>query len=227
MRLGFSIKQKIKIACTLGFIMLLVVVTHFLGMKNIDSIDESFASIYQDRLIPATEIIYLTEDLYSKRLLMQQYLLAGRQGQAGGLQQGLHQHNRRVDSLILEFEKTYLLAQESVALAAFKQRAQEYALLEEEILALSRKGASTESQALFEREGTQVFQATMSHLHQLTQIQSDAGMELTKDSRVMVASTNILSGLQIGLAVIMAIIMQVLILTSRRINLNPKKFSLN
>lgn len=227
MRWAFAIQQKMKIAFLLAFLLILVVLTNFLGSKNIGDMNKSFVSIYNDRLIPATEITYLTEDLYSKRLLLERFLLSGEEEQTGKLQEELHRHNKRIDSLILEYEKTYLVVQESVYLAEFKRKVQDYAQVEKEILSLRGEEAKETGQEMFENKGKPVFQQAMAHLHALTQIQSDVGKELIKDSQVIVASTNILSSLQIALAVIIGIIVQVLILTSRMVKFSPKNFNLN
>jgi hypothetical protein len=227
MRWGFLIQQKLKIAGMLAFLLGLVVLTNCLERKNVGDMNKSFASIYNDRLIPATEIIYLTENLYSKRLLMQRFLLLGKDEQKKEVQKELLLHSKLVDSLIFEFEKTYLVVEEFEVLAQFKQKAQEYAAVEKEILSLSGEGAKEGGLEIFEGKGKLVFKVTMEHLHQLTKIQSDEGQELIKDSRVIVASTNIISSLQIGLAVIIGIVVQVLILTSRMVKFKPGKFNLN
>lgn len=227
MRWAFLIQQKLKIAGMLAFLMTLVVLTNFMERKNIGDMNDSFASIYNDRLIPATEIIYLTDNLYSKRLLLQRFMLSGKEEQAGRLQADLQQHNWRVDSLVREFEKTYLVVHEFEALTNFKTKAQEYAQIEQEILALNGEEAKEAGLEIFEEKGEIVFQTTMRHLHELTQIQSDVGGELIKGSRVIVASTNVISSLQIALAVVIGIIGQVLILPSRMVKFKPGKFNLN
>jgi hypothetical protein len=227
MRWAFIIQQKTKIAAFLALLMTLVVVTNFLEQKNIGDMNKSFTSIYQDRLIPATEIIYLSEDLYSKRLLLQRFLLSGQEEQAGRLQEELHRHNRRVDSLITEYEKTYLVVQEFEALAGFKTKVREYAQVEKEILALSGAQAKEAGLEIFESKGSVIFKSTMGHLHDLTRIQSDVGGELIKGSKMIVASTNVISSLQIALAVIIGIIVQILILTSKLMKFKPGNFNLN
>jgi GT2 family glycosyltransferase len=63
MKWSFVIQQKFKTAIILGGMMCMIVGATLISRMNMEGIDKSFSSIYQDRLIPATNIIYLTETM--------------------------------------------------------------------------------------------------------------------------------------------------------------------
>lgn len=227
MKWAFAIHQKQKVALLLGCILLVIILSTIVERINMGDINESFTSIYNDRLIPATEIFYLTENLYSKRLLMEKFLSSADENRTGKLRQHINMHNQNIDSLIVEYEKTYLVDSESKCLTTFKTTVSDYANLEQSVMELSKNGSKATGLEIFENQGEALFQKTIQNLHQLTQIQSKVGKELIADSQSAMASTNILFNLQIALALIICVIIQILLLTSKVIKQQKQPFHLN
>lgn len=223
----FAIQQKHKVALLLGGILCIVVLSTILVRMNMKDINRSFTSIYNDRLIPATEFFYISENMYSRRLLIEKFLLFHHKYQTDDLREKLNGYNHAIDSLIIEYEKTYLVHNESQYLSDFKNKIQEYAEVEQSIIALSENGANEAGLDLFEEKGTALFQNTIQDLHQLTQIQSSVGKELIAHSQSAMASTNILSHLQVALAFIIFVIIQIILLTSKAIHKQKQPFHLN
>ncbi len=204
----------------------MVLLANFMWKKHMGSMNKSFASIYNDRLIPATDIVYLTEHLYNKRLLLEHYLLVTKLEPQMELTKQMQWHNRQVDSLISNFEKTYLIDQESRSLSGFKAKVKEYKEVEGAILALSQADSREAGLVMFEHEGKEVFQRTIAHLHELTKIQSEVGKELMGDSEHIMSSSSILSSLEVGLVLVIGLIVQVLIASSKMVNMKTKNFNL-
>jgi preprotein translocase subunit SecG len=221
MKWSFVIQQKMKAALLLGGIMVLIILGTLLSRHNMEGVNRSFSSIYQDRLIPATTIIYLTENLYGKRLLLEKYLFTQESQSDAAVKAALNNHNKSIDSLIRLFEKTYLVDQEAKSLEIFKMQLSDYRILEDRILALSRSGATVESKSLFAGNGAGTFQGAITNLNELAGIQSDIGKNLMKESRSNIASSSIISFLQIALAVIIGLMIMVLIRNSQIIS-KPK-----
>jgi hypothetical protein len=221
MKWSFVIQQKLKAAILLGSIMLFIILGSLISRNSMQGIDKSFSSIYQDRLIPATTIIYLTENLYGKRLSLEKFLLSNDVRTSNEISTGLSIHDGHIDSLISAFEKTYLVDQEAKSLAAFKNRVEEYVLLEKMILNLYTSGHVDAGKNLFEGAGASVFQSTINNLNELTSIQSNIGQELMKESKSEMASFGLISFLQIAMAVVIGLIILVLIQNSSIIN-KPK-----
>lgn len=227
MKWVFAIQQKHKVALLLGCILCIVILTTIMERINMGDINRSFTSIYNDRLIPATEIFYISENMYSKRLLMEKFLLSHEEYGIEQLRKNLDIYNRNIDSLIVEYEKTYLVDNESRCLATFKNIISDYEQVEQSVIKLSKNGSKEAGLEIFENQGIVLFQSTIQNLHQLTQIQSTVGKELIAHSQSAMASTNILSHLQIALAFIICVIIQVLLLTSTVIKKQKQPFHLN
>ena len=221
MKWSFIIREKLKAAALLSGIMLMIIIGTLIARSHMSGIDKSFSSIYQDRLLPATTIIYMTENLYGKRLSLEKFLLANDKITSEQIAADLLTHNTAIDSLISSFEKTYLVDQEAKSLAAFKNRIREYVLLEKMILNLHSSGNSDGSRLLFEGAGANTFQSTIHHLNELTTIQSNVGKELMNESKSNMASFGMISFLQISLAVVIGLIILVFIQSSNIIN-KPK-----
>lgn len=215
MKWSFVIQQKFKAAILLGGIMALIVGATLISRYNVEGIDESFSSIYRDRLVPATTILYLTENLYRKRLSLENYLYAENRTPPTRVQMQLRTHDAHIDSLIRSFEKTYLVDQEAKSLDAFKTHIVKYAQLEGRVLALAANGSLLEARQLFSAPGAATFEGTILNLNELAGIQSTIGKDLMKASKVNVASFGIISFLQIALAIITGLVVMVLIRNSQ------------
>ena len=211
----------------LSVVMFLVIITNIIERKNIGEMNHSVHSIYEDRLVPATDIFSLTENLYSKRFLMENYLKDNFKGNDAKLIQDLNIHDTTINSLISKYEKTYLVDQESKYLSEFKSKVKDYSNLEKDILNLSKIEGKEAAMHLYQTQGIDAHKNTIYQLSVLNRIQSVIGGELIKDSKGIVASSNLLSTLQIVLAIITGIIILILIFSSRMIKQTHKNFHLN
>lgn len=228
MKWTFFIRQKLKVAILLFSIMLLIIVTILVSRKNINHISESFNSMYNDRLIPATDIFYLAESLYSKRLLMENYLNSTLKKNVEQLQQKLDKHNRATDSLILEFEKTYLVDDESQILKDFKNKTKTYTAFENDIINLSISQSKEEALQKFNETGEEIFRCTIDNLVQLTQIQSSVGKKLTDASQSGASNIKTLYSVQMILVFVIGAMVQALIFASKSLRAGKEqKYRLN
>ncbi|GLU51592.1 MCP four helix bundle domain-containing protein [Dyadobacter frigoris] len=220
MKWSFIIQQKLKASLLLGGIMVAIILGTVLSRNNISGIDKSFSSIYKDRLIPATTIIYLTENLYNKRLSLERYLFSEEHIEHGDILLQLNQYNENLDSLIKAFEKTYLVEEEARILSDFRGRVEAYILLEKQIIDNQRSGNHVLAKEMFEGKGAITFQNSLVLLNELAKIQSEVGNKLMLESKTDFAGFAMLSFLQIGLSVVLGLVILVLIKNSRIIN-NP------
>ena len=104
MRWTFFIQQKLKVAALLACIMALIVITNLLGRKSVGDFSRSFSAIYNDRLVPATDIFHLTENLYHKRFLIED-LLFSENTDAHTVADKLDEHNRYIANLVTKYRK--------------------------------------------------------------------------------------------------------------------------
>lgn len=207
-----------KAALLLATIMATVLVSNLLINNTMKDMGNSFSSIYQDRLIPARDIVYLTENLYMKRLILEKYLLSDKDSNPATISSELGIHNHIIDTLITSFEKTYLVDQESKSLVSFKERVKEYSQLETNVISSISQGDSLAGKAIFEGNGAETFQQTINHLNDLIQIQSTVGQELLKESRIGVGQFVLISTIQIIIALGVGLMVLGLIQSSRIIN---------
>ncbi len=220
-----AIQNKIKAALLLAVIMFAVILTNLVERNNIGKISDTFSSIYQDRLIPAADIFYITENLYSKRLLMEQHLTAHTPADDTYLQARLHEHCYQIDSLLSEFEKTYLVSNESRLLMDVKDQLHQYAHIEDSVVWLLAQGDGGAAAQVYHQHGVASFKRAVSDLYALTHIQTKVGAELMKDSRGIASSSTLLASIEIILAIVIGVMIQSLIFTSRMIKHQP--FHLN
>ncbi|KAA0989300.1 MCP four helix bundle domain-containing protein [Dyadobacter aurulentus] len=218
MKWSFVIQRKLRAMVLLGGIMLVVILGTLLSQRNVEGIDQSSASIYNDRLVPATTILYITENLYGKRLTLENHLFNSDAKDARPIAEQLKSYDKSIDSLLRIFEKTYLVAKEEKSLSAFKEQNARYTHLEEEILKQCASGNLETGKQVFAQNGGSKFWEAISSLNELTNIQSDVGKDLMKESKSNMASFGVITSLQIGLAVIIGLMILVLIYDSRVID---------
>ena len=226
MKWTFVIQQKLKIAVLLGAIMCVVVLFNLILQKNISDINNSVNSIYNDRLIPATDIFHLSENLHARQLAMEMFLNRS--------DRDLHELRaelKRIDGnmfdLIHKYEKTYLVDEESVFLNQFKDNMASYSKIEKQILLLSSQDRKSEGSKLYETEGRAALGNTVSQLSDLTTIQSAVGSKLVDDTRGKITLSNYLSDIQLVLAIVIGAMITALVVSSKIINQPQAKFRWN
>lgn len=98
--------------------------------------------------------------------------------------------------------------------------------MEEDILNKSRH-SSEDALRLYEQEGKELHKRTIYHLSVLNRLQSSVGGELLKDSKSIAASSELLTTLQIVLAVITGIIILMILFSFKIMNRTQENFHLN
>lgn len=226
MKWTFVIQQKLKVAVLLGVVMFFVVVFNLILQKNISDINRSVNSIYNDRLIPATDMFYLSDNFHHRQLAIEKFLFTTDYN-TDQLRSTLDKYDKEMFALISKYEKTYLVEEESVFLKKFKEQVRNYSGIEREILSLSEHNKKTEALNLYESDGRASLEATIKQLSDLTTIQSAVGGKLVSDTKGIVATSNFLSDLQLVLAIVIGAIITALVLSSKVINRPQERFNLN
>lgn len=227
MKWTFIIREKLKVAFLLAGIMLLIGLTNVMERRNMKNLDRSFSSIYYDRLIPATDIFYLTSNLYKRRMLMEQFLFTGQTASLNDLRKDLGNHSDSIMYLISKFEKTLLIKEESVYLTEFKRRVLHYNGVETRILDVWTQQSPQHARQLYEREGKNDLLSTIQYLEELTRIQSSVGLDLIQNSKGIASSSDTLMTLQIVVALIIGLLIHALIAASKITQQKNENFNLN
>lgn len=214
-----------KLILLLSAILVIIITTGMVERYKLDRIHSGFSSIYSDRLIPATDIYYISDHLYEKRFLLDEFLAEN--PCLPGFEKRFHKRNAAIDSLLRGYEKTYLVKEESKYLLHLKKDLADYGQIEERVVNLTVDGFKVEAKNLFEGKGREEFNDIIQNLHHLASIQSTVGKELIMKSNADFASTNLLSYLRYSVSMIIGLAIMVLVQASRVVRQPHQKFNLN
>lgn len=222
MKFAFSLKNKLKVAFLLFCIMCCTLLIRFLEDKSVTKINESFISMYNDRLVPATDLFFIAENLYHKNAILQDAFSDNEPLQLNSISK-INKHNRKIDSVINKYELTLLVKQEKTFLNDLKNALNVQQQLEDKMLGL----AGDEGKEIYDSNGRNAAAQSLEKLSALIKIQSKVGDELIKDSKIFVSGTKIYSTFQGVLAVIIGIMIVSIISASNMIKIQNDKFNLN
>jgi len=119
MKWAYYIKYKAKVVALLLLIIILILGKNIYDRITFSILDESIASIYKDRLMPATYIFQLTDHIYQKRLG------SNKSGQNYSAKLN-EEHDKAISGIIKAYETTYLTIAEKEQWIAFKQALKQY-----------------------------------------------------------------------------------------------------
>lgn len=176
--------KRYKVCALFVAIMVLVLLNNLFERRSITNLDHSIASIYHDRLLPATYLFGISNHLHQKRM-----------GNAD-----LSQHNVIIDKLVKEYETTHLTAEEGRQWKLFKDRLQHYNRLE----------AQQADAAVLDKH----FLLSLESLNSLSDIQVTEGKNLQHTSQNIVNDTFLSSHLEISLLIILGLLAIVLLMLS-------------
>jgi Four helix bundle sensory module for signal transduction len=223
MKFAFSLKNKLKIAFLLFCIMCCTLLIRFLEDKSVEKINESFISMYNDRLVPATDLYFIAENLHYKNEILQEILLGNGAVHPSTGMVKMNKHNRKIDSVINKYELTLLVKQEKSFLNDLKKAITVQQGLEAKILNM----AGAEGKAIYESMGRNAAKQTLAKLSALIKIQSKVGNELIKGSEIFVSGTKVYSTLQVILAIVIGIMIVAIVSASDAVKIQSEKFNLN
>jgi hypothetical protein len=225
MKVSFFLQQKLKLAALLASIMVCILVANLIVRYNLQKIDKTFTSIYKDRLIPSRDLFYASENIHSKVLMMDGYFQNKNEG-TEHLKKSIILSNLKLDSILTKYEKTFLVKEEERTLQTLKQKIDQLKACELEILASEDNGFQNGKQ-LYETKEISLIHETIHHLQQLTNIQARVGDDLFEETQGEILANSSLSTLQIVLVIVIGIIANGLILSSKLVNQKEQKFHLN
>lgn len=229
MRFAYSIKQKMKIAMLLFCIMACTILIRFLEDKSVKSMNKSFVSLYNDRLIPATDLFYIAEYVDQKRSLMEEvlYTAVTHPFDEAALKMKLNRINVSIDSLIKGYEKTYLVKQEKEKMAELKAWLLGHTTIENKLLTAITAQGVEKARMTYETLGRNAPGEIIHKLSELMRIQRQVGEQLTKDTAFMVSGNKLYSSFQLVLAILIGILIVGIVFTSNVVKINNDKFNLN
>ncbi|TCC93781.1 hypothetical protein EZ428_03140 [Pedobacter frigiditerrae] len=221
MKIAFSIQQKAKIALLLFCIMACTILIRLLEDKSLNSMNNAFVSMYNDRLVPAADLFYVSEILFEKRDLIEKHrrLNISEAEQTAKL---MAIRNSKIDSVLKKYGKTFLVNDEKSSLQQLKQRLITHQTLEKDAV------FNTKHNDVFAFEELNYsYKEILKNLSLLTKTQTLVGKELIKESESLYAGTKIYSAIQFVLAIVIGILIVSIIFASNVIKVKQEKFNLN
>ena len=197
MKWAFQIKDKMKAAAVLAVILLVIISGNFFMRERFSSLDKTMESMLDDRLKPSAYIYEISNHLYEKRLA------AAGVGDEAKAAAARTEHDKAINTLIAQYEKTYLTKDEEKQWLNFKNNLAEYNMLE---------GRTDVSNAATAEE----FEQLLGDLHALSKIQLREGSDLRIDTKTIVSNTMMVSVLEISLLTVLGLFTLVIISTSDR-----------
>lgn len=201
MKWTYAIPQKTKTAILLFCVMASVILFNLIERSNVARMNSFVTSINNDRLIPATVIFHLTDNLYRKHFAMQNFL-ATDTNDTKEIKAELTSHNKAIAQLINEFEQTDLVEDEAISLNELKSEIRNQAQIEQQILTLSENNRKSAGKALFEANAELSLNAAIGQLSKLTEVQTTVSGQLLADTKSVLAVSRLLSILQLVLVLV-------------------------
>ncbi|MEP2771434.1 MAG: MCP four helix bundle domain-containing protein [Fulvivirga sp.] len=206
MKWTYGIKEKLKIAMALTVVILLVLITSMINKNHFTKLQESFTSVYEDRLLVENYIYKLSRELNEKRMAAYNRPVEDHEG---------NKSDQRIDVLISNFQNTTLTTEESTVLEDFVEQIKVLREIELEYKNSADDQADTLNTALEEQ-----FDILSADLSRLSDIQLEEGKKLMETSTSIVTNSHLYSQLEIILVIGIGLVIQALIFASK--SLRPK-----
>ncbi|MCF2487760.1 MCP four helix bundle domain-containing protein [Dyadobacter sp. CY347] len=227
MKWSFVIRQKVKAAVVLAGILVVIMLASLSTNQTIQVMDQSLESVFVDRLQPAVDLMFLSENLYNRRLVVQGYLTDSSSILTGAPVKTPGIDNSERNRLISSFEKTSLTPLEAKKLSYFKDRLKAYDRLENSVLQLISSNRHQEAGLLFGDQGAIIFREAVSTLHSIAQIQSDAGKKTIKSAHGQAAGGLINISLLIAVCIVIGLVILNLLKNQSLVDQKSETFHLN
>ncbi|MCC6599583.1 MAG: MCP four helix bundle domain-containing protein [Crocinitomicaceae bacterium] len=205
MKWTFGVQQKAIAALLLTFVLAVVLFNNRMEKSNIAKLEDTFSSVYHDRLLVENYIYRLSNLIQEKRLFVEQCIL---NNQRDELSNYFAENSSGVQQLISDYEKTLLTPEEEVLFSDLKNRRETIVALESDLI---RGGlalpALKDLDANYEKE--------LSLLSHLSDIQLTEGKHLHENSKKIAMSNASSSQFEMTILIIIGLMIHALIFASR------------
>ncbi len=225
MKWAFAIQRKIRLAIMLAVLMLFIMIFSLLESYNVTRISKSFNSIYEDRLIPAVDLYSIADHIHSKRNQLFTYLFTDKISR-GEIDEYILEENAKLDKLISKYENTYLVKAETNYLSSLKKNIRDYRR-DELLLIATAEDNKEAAKSLYLSTTVHLYNDLNKDLMRLTQVQTEVGKELLKESQKSESSSGLISQLQFVIAIILGLVIMILVITDKQVHVRQEKYNLN
>ncbi len=220
MKLIQNNKQKFYATLLLGFVLGLILWNNTVERKTIKELQNSFHAIYEDRLLAETYVFQLSEHLHQKLDLLENPSLNENSDTELNLSLDF-----KIEQLNLLYASTKLTAEEEIVFESFKNNINDLQLLETQ---MHLSGEAKQANAADIKSFKSQVLTSLILLSELSEIHIIEGKKIIDEAKLSIKGSNLTSELEMGIIIIIAIIMQMLILSSKPV-ISPieQKSSLN
>lgn len=208
MKWTYSIKNKTTAAILLAVILGLTMLTNLLQRKRFKELEESFASMYEDRLLAENYLFHLYENLKQKQ---DRFEAAANNGISHTINADLNNFRAQRAKLIDKYAETYLTSEEESKFNDLKNALLRIDQLEEEISLLESQAQIPEKLIRLHDEITLEAFTTLSAL---SDIQTVEGEVLRKKSKQIILGSVSISHFEMTILIVIAIVIQALVFSS-------------
>jgi hypothetical protein len=212
MKWMYSIKQKSTAALLLGLVMAAVLLNNYVERDTIEKLDSSFSAMYEDRLLAESYIYQFAELLHEKRHMMDNYSSLDK---IEILPEALHVQNEEIEFLIELYDGTKLTEEEEIVYNKFKSTLADLISVERKFLLASNDSEEFNTNRVVL---TKKIKSGHGLLSDLSAIQIDEGKRMNDASRNIVHGTLISSRFELAVVLIIALLIQALIFTSKSLH---------
>ncbi|MEX2513063.1 MAG: MCP four helix bundle domain-containing protein [Cyclobacteriaceae bacterium] len=205
---------RIKIAIALSLILVLIFAKSLVDKSNVDELEASFISVYEDRLVVQDYIFNITELLFRMKLLVadtesfEEYVAVKDQVLA---------YHDQILSIIVDFEKTNLTQKEAEYLREFKSLIKDKLEIESYFSTLNEPEKNYKTSI---KNFNSDFERVFYDLKELSKIQLREGEKLTNLSYRIKARSDIWLQFEYAVLFVLLIIISMLIYSTRSLPQN-------
>lgn len=228
MKFSFYIQQKLKIAILLFLVMGCTILIRILEDKSVNDMNTSFKSLYNDRLIPSVLLHDINLLLTEKNWTLEKYIQGSIEIQPDYISSVIAINNKKIDSLLLIYDKTYIVETEASQLKNLKTAIKEYKIQENQVISYILNNQPGLANNLYEINAKKTFLKISQNINYLLTTQINVGSELINDVDDIVSGTKLYSAIQIGLAIVIGLLIMGILFAVKSTKTVPQKdFHLN
>lgn len=224
----YSIKpgKRRNLILVLAVFFFIFLVTEFIEKKYMQQIDHDFSSLYEDRLIPASQLYEMSELLHEKQFIFE--LLKENEFRFAAAEiEKVKEENRQFEEILAKYETTYLVDEEEQYLTGFKTDLQAYLEVEKEILYHLENKNYGIAQLLIHSEGRELYNQANEKLHKLAQIQPKIGKELVAHYQSSFGSSSTLYYFKVALTIVIGLLVLRILGFVQLVTTPKQRFELN
>jgi hypothetical protein len=190
-----------RLAMMLGLFVLLILGSALWERSYMRVVEDSCASMYDDRLIPATSLFHLGDQVHSRRLVLEEHLLGHGELDLAQVHYELGRLDGGIAASIAEIERTHMVEDESELLHEFRAQLVLYTRFEQALLADLAAGEEVSYDGAIRK----AFEDLRAELIALTSIQESVGEDLNRRAFAAAAGASMLTHFQLGAGLILGL----------------------